>query len=173
MSPAGTTPLRGFPCSPACPQEAVNRVDRPADCDITIVILWSRLGSPLRTDVFRKPDGEPYGSGTEWEYEDGRTASRDVLIYRRTATISAGSPRGLGELARPLSRSFALHATYDEWEADARRVERQLGAQGLAWSIIVDPAELSGWCALRGLEPDGAARSRFTTEALRARHKTS
>ena len=70
------------------PQEAVNRVDRPADCDITIVILWSRLGSPLRTDVFRKPDGEPYGSGTEWEYEDARAASRDVLIYRRTAPVS-------------------------------------------------------------------------------------
>ena len=70
------------------PQEAVNRVDRPADCDITIVILWSRLGSPLRTDVFRKPNGEPYGSGTEWEYENAHTASRDVLIYRRTATIS-------------------------------------------------------------------------------------
>ena len=38
----------------------------------------------------------------------------------------------------------ALHATY-EWEADARRVERQLGAQGLAVErIIIDPAEFSG-----------------------------
>ena len=131
------------------PQEAVNRVDRPADCDITIVILWSRLGSPLRTDVFRKPNGEPYGSGTEWEYEDARTASRDVLIYRRTATISAWYRREDWETLRDLfpDRS-ALHATYDEWEADARRVERQLGAQGLAVErIIVDPAEFSGWCA--------------------------
>ena len=71
------------------PQEAVNRgLGRPADCDITIVILWSRLGSPLRTDVFRKPDGEPYGSGTEWEYEDARAAGREVLVYRRTAKVS-------------------------------------------------------------------------------------
>ena len=89
--------------------------------------------------------------------------------FRRALSISQG------ETLRDLfpDRS-ALHATYDEWEADARRVERQLGAQGLAVErIIVDPAEFSGWCALRGLEPDGAARSRFTTEALRARHKTS
>jgi hypothetical protein len=69
------------------PQEAVNRIDRPADCDITIVILWSKLGSPLRGDAFRKPSGEPYLSGTEWEYEDacteeGRAANSGSL--RRT-----------------------------------------------------------------------------------------
>jgi hypothetical protein len=68
----------------------------------------------------------------------------------------------------------ALHTTYDEWEADAKRIERQLGAQGLAVEhVIIDPAEFSGWCAVRGLVPDGAARSRFTTEAVRARHKTA
>src|SRR3954466_6006075 len=37
------------------PQEAVNRADRPANCDITVVVLWSRLGGPLRTDIFHKP----------------------------------------------------------------------------------------------------------------------
>ena len=66
-------PAAGVPLlATMTPQEAVNRVECPADCDITIVILWSRLGSPLRSDVFRKPDGEPYRSGTEWEYEDAR-----------------------------------------------------------------------------------------------------
>lgn len=69
------------------PQEAVNRVDRPATCDITVVILWSRLGSPLHIDAFRKPDGEQYLSGTEWEYDDARTANREVVVYRRSAPV--------------------------------------------------------------------------------------
>jgi hypothetical protein len=76
-------PAAGVPLlATMTPQEAVNQgLGRPADCDITIVILWSWLGSPLRGDAFRKPDGEPYWSGTEWEYEDARTAGRDVLVY--------------------------------------------------------------------------------------------
>ena len=83
-------PAAGVPLlATMTPQEAVNQgLGRPADCDITIVILWSRIGTPLPADKYRKPDGEPYGSGTEWEYEDARAAGRDVLIYRRTATIS-------------------------------------------------------------------------------------
>ena len=70
------------------PQEAVNQgLGRPADCDITLVILWSRIGTPLPTDKYRKPDGEPYWSGTEWEYEDARIAGREVLVYRRTEPV--------------------------------------------------------------------------------------
>jgi hypothetical protein len=81
-------PAAGVPLlATMTPQEAVNRIDRPADCDITIVTLWSRLGSPLRTDAFRKPDGEPYWSGTEWEYEDARAAGREVLVYQRTEKV--------------------------------------------------------------------------------------
>jgi hypothetical protein len=82
-------PAAGVPLlATMTPQEAVNRVDRPAYCDITAVILWSRLGSPLRTDAFRKPSGEPYWSGTEWEYEDAHAAGREVLVYRRTEPVS-------------------------------------------------------------------------------------
>jgi hypothetical protein len=52
------------------PQDSVNAArPRPANCDIVIVILWSRMGTPLPDNV-RKPDGAPYLSGTEWEYED-------------------------------------------------------------------------------------------------------
>jgi hypothetical protein len=82
-------PAAGVPLlATLTPQEAVNQgLGRPADCDITVVILWSRLGSPLRADVFRKPDGEPYRSGTEGEYEDARAAGRDVLVYRRTSQV--------------------------------------------------------------------------------------
>lgn len=70
------------------PQESVNATrPRPANCDIVIVILWSRMGTPL-PDSILKPDGARYLSGTEWEYEDAvnsaRTPPPKVLVYRRT-----------------------------------------------------------------------------------------
>lgn len=70
------------------PQQSVNAArPRPATCDIVIVILWARLGTPL-PDSIRKPDGEPYFSGTEWEYVDAANSQRQprpvVLVYRRT-----------------------------------------------------------------------------------------
>ena len=43
-------------------KEAVNRFGcRPSECDIVIVVLWSRLGTQL------KIDGTSYLSGTEYE----------------------------------------------------------------------------------------------------------
>src|ERR1700731_3711878 len=52
------------------PQESVNKArPRPSTCDIVIVILWARMGTPL-TETIRKPNGERYLSGTEWEYLD-------------------------------------------------------------------------------------------------------
>ncbi|HET6520495.1 MAG TPA: hypothetical protein VFG47_11865, partial [Geminicoccaceae bacterium] len=70
------------------PQEAVNRgLPKPSECDFVVVVLWSRMGTPL-PDGYRKPNGEPYLSGTEWEVEDAFNSDRepkpDVLVYRRT-----------------------------------------------------------------------------------------
>ena len=70
------------------PQESVagrpGRGRRPAD--IVIVILWARLGTPLPDDL-RKPNGEPYFSGTEWEYEDAVNSPQQprpaVLVYQQ------------------------------------------------------------------------------------------
>jgi hypothetical protein len=70
------------------PQEAIDRgLRKPSQCDVVIVILWSRMGTPL---TISKPDGTPYLSGTEWEYEDAITASPKphVLVYRRTAKLA-------------------------------------------------------------------------------------
>lgn len=56
---------------------------RPADCDIVLVMLWTRLGTPLAQD--------PYGgmTGTEWEFVDAVEASSrhgrpEVLVYKKT-----------------------------------------------------------------------------------------
>ena len=75
------------------PQESVNEaMAKPSECDIMIVMLWSRMGTPL-TDKLTKPDGSPYQSGTEWEYHDalrgyeqtGKTPL--VLVYRRKEKV--------------------------------------------------------------------------------------
>ena len=76
------------------PQDSVNAArPRPANCDIVIVILWSRMGTPL-PDSVRKPNDEPYLSGTEWEYEDAvnspRQAPPTVLVYRRAEEPKIG-----------------------------------------------------------------------------------
>ncbi len=66
------------------PQASVNRyTGRPADCDLTLVILWSRIGTCLPQDLTR-PDGTRYESGTVWEVEDAVAADKPVFVYRRT-----------------------------------------------------------------------------------------
>jgi predicted negative regulator of RcsB-dependent stress response len=68
------------------PQASVNRyTGRPADGDLTVVIVWSRIGTPLPPGLART-DGTPYQSGTVWEYEDALSADKPVFVYRRTAT---------------------------------------------------------------------------------------
>src|SRR5688500_19005847 len=67
------------------PQEAINAgLPMPSDCDIVVVMFWSRMGTPMRLD------GVDYLSGTHFEYEEAMSANQTngkprVLLYRRTA----------------------------------------------------------------------------------------
>ena len=45
------------------------QIIRPAETDIVVCILWSRLGTRL-PQQFKRPDGSTYNSGTEFEFED-------------------------------------------------------------------------------------------------------
>ena len=81
------------------PQEAISQgLPKPSECDIVIVIFWSRMGTPLPEEYdkpkeFRFPMGnslpmERYLSGTEWEYIDAVRAAKKagrptVVVYRR------------------------------------------------------------------------------------------
>ena len=71
------------------PQAAIAAgLPKPSQCDIVVVVLWSRMGTPLPAE-YRKPDGSAYLSGTEWEYLDAleaaeRSGKPEVLVYRRT-----------------------------------------------------------------------------------------
>ena len=86
------------------PQQAIERgLPPPSDCDIVIVILWSRLGTPVVTPSKR------FRSGTEYEYHDALNAIRSdddpspttgkrvksILLYRRmeTPTFSLAAPK--------------------------------------------------------------------------------
>ena len=75
------------------PQDGVNLFrGRPSECDIVIVVLWSRIGTPLpKEPKFLRSDGTPYRSGTEYEFEDAMSAAvatggrPTVLLYRRNS----------------------------------------------------------------------------------------
>jgi formylglycine-generating enzyme required for sulfatase activity len=62
---------------------------QPCECDLVLILLWSRMGTPLPAD-YVKPDGTPYLSGTEWEYWNAMQAFRAqgkprIWMYRRSA----------------------------------------------------------------------------------------
>jgi WD40 repeat protein len=57
---------------------------QPRECDIVLVILWARLGSPLPQEPYRGM------TGTEWEFISAVEASLDqgipeVLVYKKVA----------------------------------------------------------------------------------------
>ena len=70
------------------PQEALDRgLRKPSACDLVVVIFGYRMGTSLSAK-YCKPNGEPYWSGTEYEYLDALTAARqqgipEVLVYRK------------------------------------------------------------------------------------------
>ncbi|MDZ4768305.1 MAG: SUMF1/EgtB/PvdO family nonheme iron enzyme [Chloroflexota bacterium] len=72
------------------PQQAIDLgLSRPADCDIVLIIFWSKLGSPLDFD------GQHYESGTHFEMMDGVRAAEAnggyppfVLFYKKTEPVT-------------------------------------------------------------------------------------
>lgn len=68
------------------PQQAVDRgLPAPSACDLTVTIIWGRMGTPLAEPC--RPDGSAYRSGTEYEYANALTAGKPVYVYRRTAAV--------------------------------------------------------------------------------------
>jgi formylglycine-generating enzyme required for sulfatase activity/energy-coupling factor transporter ATP-binding protein EcfA2 len=67
------------------PQEAINRgLPKPSECDITVSIFWSRMGTPFTDET----DGQDYLSGTHWELLDAlKNPDCETLIYRRNEKV--------------------------------------------------------------------------------------
>jgi WD40 repeat protein len=69
-----------------------SQIPPPAQFDVFVGILWSRLGTRLHSSHVR-PDGRPYSSGSEFEFETALESYRTsaaktprLLIYRREET---------------------------------------------------------------------------------------
>ncbi len=79
--PAASTPMPAH----ITPQDAIIRFKtRPAEYDIVLVILRGRMGTVMDVASLQKPDGSPYLSGTELEFEDAWNATPrpEIMIYR-------------------------------------------------------------------------------------------
>ena len=71
-----------------------DQIVSPGETDLVVLIVWSRLGTPLpaitRTREYRGIDGRTPVSGTEWEFENALAAQKkrgapDLLAYRKQA----------------------------------------------------------------------------------------
>lgn len=78
------------------PQTSVNRhLPTPDDCDLFLGIFNCRFGTPLPGREFRKLDGTPYQSGSEYEFHRAWEARRhgssrpEILMYRRQQELPA------------------------------------------------------------------------------------
>lgn len=72
-------------------QEGIDFFIKNETIDFAVFILWSRLGTPL-CKKFTKPDGSPYQSGTEYEYDlmrdlQRQTGSPRILTYVKTKDV--------------------------------------------------------------------------------------
>jgi tetratricopeptide (TPR) repeat protein len=90
-------------------------IDPPSTADIVVLILWSRLGTPLpertATREYKRRDGQAPVTGTEWEYEEAlaareKSGTPDLLVYRK---FSDGFAR--------FSRAEQLDEIRRQWEA--------------------------------------------------------
>ncbi|MDL2339953.1 MAG: ATP-binding protein [Pseudomonadota bacterium] len=137
---------------PLCSSEHFqDAIEPPSAFDIVLLILWSRLGTPLpeQTAVrdYRGLDGRSPVTGTEWEYEDALRAARangapDLLVFRNMgkAEIDPSDPdaqaRSFDQLTA-LNNFWRLHFadrgvflsaydTYGTLEEFAGRLEKSL-----------------------------------------------
>ena len=96
---------------------------KPSDTDILVLILWSRMGTPLPSHITRA-DGSTYASGTEFEFEDAvegyrRRGTPRVLAYLKTAPITPPSDvEALEEAARQKRAMQGFVARWFRNEAD-------------------------------------------------------
>jgi len=116
-------------------------IDPPGEADALVMILWSRLGTPLPertpTREYRGRDGRAPVTGTEWEFEQAlgareiRAGVPDLLVYRKTA-----------ENVARFSRAEQLEDARRQWDALrgfwTRYFEDEKGAFKLAFNPFAD-----------------------------------
>ncbi|RYD73472.1 MAG: hypothetical protein EOP84_21480, partial [Verrucomicrobiaceae bacterium] len=98
------------------------QIEEPANFDLVVCILWSRLGSRLHPGIHARNDGTHYGSGTEYEFENAAHAFEqvgkpDLLVYRRTET-PLFPPEPEEDLRRRMDQWSALKGFCERWFKD-------------------------------------------------------
>lgn len=108
------------------PQAAIAAgLPKPSECDVVIVIVWRRMGTPLPDD-YRKPNGSAYVSGTEWEYLDAlgaaeRSGKPILLVYRRTGAGTADTSRSDVDAVSQAHRVQEFFAAFRNPDGSIRR----------------------------------------------------
>lgn len=115
------------------------QIPRASEFDIVLIILWSRLGTPL-PDSIRRADGSTYDSGTEFEFEDAIEAHRlngtpHILVYRKTAEVFVSLNQGEGALLEMSRQRQKVQAFIDKW------FRAPDGKNKAASSRFVEPSE--------------------------------
>ncbi len=102
------------------PQQAVNHsLPTPADCDLTVVLLWGRMGTPLSET---RADGTPYLSGTEWEFENALAANKPVFVYRRAEKVQVNLDDP--ELEEKLRQKRYVDTFFDRFKGEGGTMRR-------------------------------------------------
>ena len=101
-------------------------IEPPSAFDIVVLILWSRLGTPLPEKTpareYRGIDGRAPVTGTEWEYEEALKAARekkapDLLAFRNISPVPI-DPRDADAQAESIAQLNALNAFWARHFAD-------------------------------------------------------
>ena len=98
-------------------------IPEPADFDLVVCILWSRLGSRLHPGVHQRADGSAYASGTEYQFENAmesfkRSGRPELLVYRRTEMpLFPAEPRE--EMEARMRQWQALKSFCERWFRDS------------------------------------------------------
>ena len=101
-------------------------IEPPSAFDIVVLILWSRLGTPLPEKTaereYRGIDGRAPVTGTEWEYEEALKAARekkapDLLAFRNISPAPI-DPRDAAAQAESMAQLAALNAFWTRHFAD-------------------------------------------------------
>ena len=101
-------------------------IEPPSASDLVILILWSRLGTPLpeKTGIreYRGLDGRVPVTGTEWEFEEALASARargapDILVFRniKPAPLEMRDSEARG---RSLAQLDALDGFWKRYFAD-------------------------------------------------------
>ncbi len=121
-------------------QDFQQQIPEPAQFDLVICILWSRLGTRLHAS-HKRADGTSYNSGTEYEFENAAEAAMkkgtpELMVYwNQKPPLIPLKPK---ELRDEMTRQFdALEAFVQRWFFD----QEDKGTLKAAFNTYEDLAE--------------------------------